>query len=959
MRLTVLSLVLFLLCAPLAAGQADLILRNGKIVTLDPAMPQAQALAIRGDTILATGSNAQIEAYAGPNTRTIDLNGKLAIPGFIEGHGHFTALGRYKMNLNLRNARNWNEIVSMVAQAAGKARPGEWIFGRGWHQSKWETPPVPNVQGFPVHEALSKVSPQNPVWLTHASGHASFANALALKLAEVSRNTPDPSGGTILKDADGNPTGLLLERAQSLLNPPYRAYESKRAPAALQGEARKEIELATQECLSKGIASFQDAGSSFETIDLFKKLAGDHQLGLRLWVMVRAPNAELARNLDRYRIIGMGGDRLTVRAIKRQMDGALGPRGAWLLEPYADLPGSSGLNTESVADIRKTAELAIAHNFQLCIHAIGDRANREVLNLYEDVFKEHRGKKDLRWRMEHAQHLSAPDIPRFGSLGVIASMQGIHCTSDAPYVLARLGPKRAEEGAYVWRKLMDSGAVVTNGTDAPVEDVDPLGSFYASVTRKPADGSVFFPEQRMTRDAALRSYTLNNAFAAFEEDRKGSLKPGKLADITVLSKDILAIPEDQILSAQVLYTIVGGRIAFQAAPQDSVKSRPDVSKALAYIKENEQAHLQKQITIAQIPAPPFEEKQRAAFLVQEFRRVNLEKVEIDPIGNVLGWRAGRSPRTLVIAAHLDTVFPPGTDVTVKRSGSLLNGPGLVDDTRGLTALLGVVEALQHAGIQTKHTLLFVADVGEEGLGNLRGIKYLFHEGAYRDRLDAFISIDGTGGNKIANSEMGSRRYRITVKGPGGHSYGDFGRVNPIHALGRIIARFAEVEIPAAPKSTFNVGRIGGGTSVNSIPFEAWMEVDMRSSDEDELSKIEKQLLKMARLGIEEENRFRSKSGTELQLDAKLLAVRRTARTPDDSPLVRAAQWAARAMRLTPELVVGSTDSNVPESMGIPAITIGGGGKSGSMHSLEEWFDPDRAYEGVQQILLTILEWDRL
>ena len=945
--------------AHLAFGQADLIVRNGKIVTLDPALPQAEALAIRGDAILAAGSNAQIQSYDGPKTRIIDLNGKLAIPGFIEGHGHFTGLGRSKMNLNLRNARNWNDIVSMVADAAKTAKPGEWILGRGWHQSKWDTLPAPSVQGFPVHDALSKVSPNNPVWLTHASGHASFANALALKLAEVGRNTPDPTGGTILKDASGNPTGLLLERAQSLLNPPYRSYESKRAPAELEAEARKEIELATQECLSKGITSFQDAGSSFETIDLFRKLANEHQLGLRLWVMIRASNAELARNLDRYRIIGMGGNRLTVRAIKRQMDGALGPRGAWLLEPYSDLPASSGLNTESIADIRKAAELAIAHNFQLCIHAIGDRANREVLNLYEEIFKEHPAKRNLRWRIEHAQHLNAADIPRFHSLGVIASMQGIHCTSDAPYVLARLGPKRAEEGAYVWRKLMDAGAVVTNGTDAPVEDVDPLASFYASVTRKLTDGSVFFPKQRMTREEALRSYTLNNAYGAFEEDSKGSLKPGKLADITVLSKDILTIPENQILSTQVLYTIVGGQVAFQAAPQDPLKSRADVSKALEYIKQNEQAHLEKQIAIAQIPAPPFEEKQRAAFLAQEFRRAGLEKVEIDPIGNVLGWRPGRSPQTLVVAAHLDTVFPPGTDVTVKRSGSRLNGPGLVDDTRGLTALLAVVDALQNAAIGTEHTLLFVADVGEEGLGNLRGVKYLFQEGAYRNRLGAFISIDGTGGNKIVSSEMGSRRYRITVKGPGGHSYGDFGRVNPIHALGRIIARFAEVEVPVAPKTTFNVGRIGGGTSVNSIPFEAWMEVDMRSPDENELSKVEKQLLHMARLGVEEENRFRSKPGTELQLDAKLLAVRRTARTPDHAPLVQAAQRAARAMRLTPELVVGSTDSNAPENMGIPAITLGGGGKSGNLHSLEEWFDADRAYEGVQQILLTILEWDKL
>jgi predicted amidohydrolase YtcJ len=256
-------------------------------------------------------------------------------------------------------------------------------------------------------------------------------------------------------------------------------------------------------------------------------------------------------------------DYLTVRAIKRQIDGALGSRGAWLLEPYTDLPGSSGLNTEDPGDIERTAEIAIAGGYQLCVHAIGDRANREVLNLYERVFRRHPDKKNLRWRIEHAQHLSAADIPRFSQLGVIASMQGVHCTSDAPYVLARLGPKRAAEGAYVWQKLLHAGAVVTNGTDAPVEDVNPIASFYAAVSRRLRDGSVFYAAERLSRLEALRSYTISNAYAAFEEDQKGSLEPGKLADVTVLSKDILTIPEPAIPSAEVLYTIVGGRVAYQ------------------------------------------------------------------------------------------------------------------------------------------------------------------------------------------------------------------------------------------------------------------------------------------------------------------------------------------------------------------------------------------------------------
>ena len=292
-------------------------------------------------------------------------------------------------------------------------------------------------------------------------------------------------------------------------------------------------------------------------------MAEKHELGLRLWVMLRAPNAQLAANLDRYRMVGIGENHLTVHAVKRYMDGALGSRGAWLLEPYTDKPDSTGLNIDDPADIRRTAELAIAHNYQLCIHAIGDRANREVLNIYESVFREHPEKKDLRWRVEHAQHLSAVDIPRFGQLGVIAAMQAVHCTSDAPYVLLRLGPQRAEEGAYVWQKLMKSGAIVANGTDAPVEDVSPIACYYAAVSRRLKDGSVFYPDQRMSREEALRSYTWNNAYAAFEENVKGSLEPGKLADITVLSKDILTVPEDQIPATDVKYTIVGGKVMFQ------------------------------------------------------------------------------------------------------------------------------------------------------------------------------------------------------------------------------------------------------------------------------------------------------------------------------------------------------------------------------------------------------------
>lgn len=548
------------------AQPADLVLRDGKIVTLEQRASK-QALAARGGRIVAVGSNQLIDALVGPATRVIDLKGRLAIPGFIEGHGHFTALGASKMMLDLRGAKNWDEIVAMVAAAAQNAKPGTWILGAGFHQAKWDRAPEPNVRGFPVNESLSRVSPRNPVWLTHASGHAGFANAEALRQAGIDRNTADPPGGEILRDAHGNPTGLLNEGAQQLVERVLDSYRAHRPEAEQEMELREQITLAERECLSKGITTFEDAGSPLATVDLFRKMAEHGELGLRMWVMLRAPQSELTANLRRYYIIGAGDDHLTVRAIKEYMDGALGSRGAWLLAPYSDLPpdapNRSGINVEQVAYIRKTAELAIDNGFQLCTHAIGDRANREVLNIYEAVFREHPDKTNLRWRIEHAQHLDPADIPRFGKLGVIAAMQGIHCTSDGPFVIARLGRERAQDGAYVWQKLMKSGAVVGNGTDTPVEDVDPIQCYYASVSRRLKDGTVFFPDQRMSRMEALRSYTINNAYAAFEEGSKGSLKAGKLADVTVLSSDILTVPENEIPSVKVDYTIVGGKVMYE------------------------------------------------------------------------------------------------------------------------------------------------------------------------------------------------------------------------------------------------------------------------------------------------------------------------------------------------------------------------------------------------------------
>ena len=539
---------------------AELVLTNGKVVTLEDGVPDAQAVASTGGRIVAVGTNAEIQKYVGPKTEVIDVKGQLVIPGFIEGHGHFTGVGTARLNLDLMDAKTWDEIVAMVAERVKTAKPGEWIYGRGWHQEKWDVRPSPNVEGFPVHESLSKVSPNNPVVLTHASGHASFANAKAMELSGVTGQTPNPPGGDFLKDASGKPTGLFRETASRLIR---TGAGEKPTAAERTARARRILELASEEVISKGITSFQDAGSSFADVDLMKAMIDAGKIHNRLWVMLRVNNQALAANMAKYRMIDYGDGFLTVRAIKHSIDGALGPRGAWLLEPYSDQPDTTGHNTTPVPTIEETAKLAMLHGYQLCVHAIGDRANRETLDIFEAAFKANPDKKDVRWRVEHAQHLHPNDIPRFGKLGVIASMQGIHCTSDAPYVPARLGNKRAEEGAYVWQKLMKSGALVTNGTDAPVEDVDPIASYYATVSRKLKDGSVFYPDQRMNRMEALRSYTINTAHAAFEENTKGTLKPGKYADIVVLTKDILTVPEEEIPTAKVAYTIVGGKVRYK------------------------------------------------------------------------------------------------------------------------------------------------------------------------------------------------------------------------------------------------------------------------------------------------------------------------------------------------------------------------------------------------------------
>lgn len=542
---------------------ATTILTNANFYTLNPNQERAEAIAIKDGKILAIGTEEEIKVFQNEQTEVLDLKGQFAMPGFIEGHGHFSGLGQMLMNLNFLKAKNWEEIVAQVAEAAKTAQPGEWITGRGWHQEKWLDAPEKQVLGYPYHDELSAVSPNNPVVLRHASGHGLFANQKAMEIAGVSKETASPKGGEIVRDAGGTAIGVFEERAMDVIMKPYEEYLATLSEEEEMALWYKAIELAQTECLSKGITSFQDAGSLYPEVDRYKKLAEEGQLNLRLWSMLRHSYEEMNGNLEGFPIIDAGNQFYTCRAIKTEVDGALGSFGAWLLKSYSDKPKFEGQNTTPVSEIKNIAGLAAKNEMQLCVHAIGDRANRVVLDIIEDQFANLKESNQLRWRIEHAQHLDTTDIPRFREMGIIASMQGIHCTSDAPFVESRLGEERSRLGAYPWRSLLDAGVVIANGTDAPVEDVSALESLYASITRKRADtGFEFFPEQRMTRQEALYSYTLGNAYAAFEEGFKGSLEVGKVADIVVLSNDLMTCPEEAILNTKILMTMVNGVVKY-------------------------------------------------------------------------------------------------------------------------------------------------------------------------------------------------------------------------------------------------------------------------------------------------------------------------------------------------------------------------------------------------------------
>ncbi len=562
--ITIFTVIFTLFSCRGSVGSADLVLRNGRIITMDNRWPQVSALAVKGDRISAIGSDRDMLRYTGMETQVIDLKGMLTIPGFIEGHGHFYSLGASLVELELRNAENWDAIIALVAAEVKNKKPGTWIVGRGWHQDKWTTKPQPNVGGLPIHHKLSAVSPQNPVFLSHTSGHGVFVNQAAMLASGVSEKSVNPPGGEIVRDENGEPIGMLRENAAQPVRDALKAYQTKRTIQEVKAAMLQQVKLAAQNAIENGITSFQDMGSTWKELDHLKVMAAEGSLPIRLYMAVQEPAVEMEEKLADYRLVGYGNNFLTIRCIgEKVLDGALGTHGGWLLESYTDLPRSFGLNVTPVPEIRHSAELAIKHDYQLAIQGIGDRAARELFNIYEEQFTIHPEKKDLRWRIEHAQVTHPDDLLRYAALGVIPGIQGIFACSDGPWVVDRLGVERTKERGYLFRSMAESGALIMNGTDPPVEEISPIASFHCSITRELSDGSIFQPEQRLTREQALQSYTINNAFAAFEEDLKGSITPGKLADITVLSKDIMTVPEDEILDTEIVYTILGGEVVYK------------------------------------------------------------------------------------------------------------------------------------------------------------------------------------------------------------------------------------------------------------------------------------------------------------------------------------------------------------------------------------------------------------
>lgn len=536
------------------SNEANLVFTNGNIYTVNERQPKAEAIAVAGNKIVFVGSNRDVQKHIGKSTRVIDLKGKTMVPGFTDSHHHLSGVGFREMTLNLEGTTSLEDFLAKVKARVDQAKPGEWITGRGWIETFWK-PPV-----FPTREQLDKVAPNNPLYLTRADGHGAVVNSAALKLAVIDRNTPNPFGGEISKAKSGEPNGMLLDAAQGLVRrhiPPTSIEDAERA--ILIG-AKRNIEL--------GWTQIQDAGGSYADVDLYRKLYGEGKLKLRVYKAVHGPSAASKRLLQEGPRIGAFDDRFNLRSIKVVFDGALGSRGAALLEPYADAPESTGLLTTKESELVPMLEEALRKGIQVETHAIGDLANRRILDLYEQAFAavpaSQRKVADPRWRVEHAQIVNPKDLARFAQLGVIPSMQPSHAIGDLHFAPSRVGIKRLA-GAYAWATLIKSGAIIAGGSDAPVERGEPMIEFYAAVARKDQkgfSGEGWHPEEAVTREQALKMFTIWPAFAAFEEKLRGSIEVGKLADFSIFSADIMTIPEMEILKTPCVMTVIGGEVVY-------------------------------------------------------------------------------------------------------------------------------------------------------------------------------------------------------------------------------------------------------------------------------------------------------------------------------------------------------------------------------------------------------------
>jgi len=558
----VLCIAAHVACGSVSVPAADLIIHNARIYTVDPGNAIAEAIAITGDRIAAVGSNAEILARRGDATRVIDAQQAAIVPGLHDAHGHFIGLGESLQIVDLRGTSSYDEVIARVQQRVAVAAAGEWILGRGWDQNDWpETlstgTPERRAFGWPTHDALSAVSPQNPVYLTRVDGHAGLANRRALEAAGITRATADPAGGRLLRSDAGDPTGVLIDRAEDLV--------TSRIPSTTATQIEAQALLADKTSRRLGLTMVHDAGTTGATVDVYKRLIDSGRLKTRLYVMLSGSLRELTPALDAGPLTEYGNGHLAVRAIKIQADGALGSRGAALLEPYEDEPKTRGLLITPPEEVYAITLAASRARFQTAIHAIGDRANRQVMDLFEQIQREVPGSRELRMRNEHAQILDSAEIPRFARLGVIASMQPAHATSDMPWVPARIGESRMTEGAYVWRKLRTAGARIAAGSDFPVEDPNPMLGFYAAITRQDASGHPsrgWMPAERLTREEALRAFTIDAAYAAHAETLLGSLEPGKLADLVMLSQDIMRVDPQAIPNTTIRMTIIGGETVY-------------------------------------------------------------------------------------------------------------------------------------------------------------------------------------------------------------------------------------------------------------------------------------------------------------------------------------------------------------------------------------------------------------